>query len=130
MVATVDCGVKDALLDRPRVRHQSVNVRFVQFGRQVFHKCTYLVIHSLMKTRLPIELDIIGTGPEIERLTALVAQFGLSARVRFLGWYPSHADLLDSLDQYRGFVLPSIEDANGIVVQESMALGLPPVCLD
>jgi glycosyltransferase involved in cell wall biosynthesis len=27
-------------------------------------------------------------------------------------------------------ILPSIEDANGIVVQEAMATGLVPICLD
>jgi glycosyltransferase involved in cell wall biosynthesis len=54
----------------------------------------------------------------------------LQDRVTFIDWFPSHNELLSSLSQYRGVVLPSIEDANGIVVQEAMGLGLPTVCLD
>jgi glycosyltransferase involved in cell wall biosynthesis len=75
-------------------------------------------------------LDIVGTGPELEACRALTSQLGLEDRVRFLGWYTRHEELLDSLSTYRGMVLPTMEDANGIVVQEAMALGLPPICLD
>ena len=75
-------------------------------------------------------LDIVGTGPELESCKALVQQLGLRDRVKFLGWYTKHSELVDSFERYRGVVLPSIEDANGIVIQESMAIGLPPICLD
>jgi glycosyltransferase involved in cell wall biosynthesis len=50
--------------------------------------------------------------------------------VRFLDWFPTHSDLITALGDYRGLVIPSIEDANGIVVQEAMALGLPVIALD
>ena len=130
LMDTVDCGIRDTMLDRPRIVHQGVNERFVHFGRLVFHKCTFLIIQSLAKTKYPITLDIIGAGPELERCKQLTRDLNLTERVRFLGWFKSHNDLLDSLGQYRGVVLPSIEDANGIVIQESMALGLPAICLD
>lgn len=129
-VDTVDCGVPEALLARPRLTHEGVNLRFVHFGRLVFHKGTALAIRALAHTRLPIELDVIGRGPELEGCRQLVQELGLQGRVRFLDWYERHEDLIASFVAYRGMVLPSIEDANGIVVQEAMALGLPPVCLD
>jgi glycosyltransferase involved in cell wall biosynthesis len=127
---SVDCGVSDNLLDRERAQHAGINLRFAHYGRLVFHKGTALAIESLTKTTHPICLDIIGSGPELETCKELVAGLGLQERVRFIDWFPSHQDLIDSLYQYRGVVLPSIEDANGIVVQEAMALGLPPVCLN
>ncbi|HEX5687209.1 MAG TPA: glycosyltransferase family 4 protein [Ideonella sp.] len=130
LVDTVDCGVPQALLERPRLRHEGTNLRFVHFGRLVFHKGTSLAVCSLLHTRLPIELDVIGRGPELTACRALVEELGLQQRVRFLDWYERHADLIASFGAYRGMVLPSLEDANGIVVQEAMALGLPPVCLD
>ena len=127
---TLDCGIPDELLDRPRVTHAGENFRFVHFGRLVFHKGTALIIESLAKTRRPVCLDVVGRGPELDRCRALVKDLKLEQRVRFLDWYVDQAGLFDSFPAYRGMVLPSIEDANGIVVQEAMALGLPPICLD
>jgi glycosyltransferase involved in cell wall biosynthesis len=130
MVDSVDCGVSDNLLDRDRISHSGQNLKFVHFGRLVFHKGTTLIIESLAKTKLPIHLDVIGRGPELERCKSLVSALALDGRVKFIDWFPSHGDLLDHLSQYRGSLLPSLEDANGIVVQESMALGLPTICLN
>ncbi len=130
MIDCEDCGVDASLLDRPRIEHAGRNPRFVHFGRLVFHKGTALVIEALRHAAPDVGLDVVGRGPELEPCKALAESLGLGDRVRFLDWYPDRADLLDSLRGYRGVVLPSIEDANGMVVQEAMALGLPPVCLD
>ncbi len=130
LIDSLDCGIKDALLDRARISHQGVNPRFVHFGRLVFHKCTFLIVESLAKTKQPVCLDVFGEGPERARCEELVRRLGLQERVRFLGWLESHDELVGRLGEYRGVVLPSIEDANGIVVQESLALGLPVVSLD
>ncbi len=130
MIDCLDCGIKDEILNRPRVEHQGENFKFIHFGRLVFHKCTFLIIESLVKTKNKISLDIVGRGPELEPCKALAKELGVEDRVNFLGWYANHDELLDSLKNFRGFILPSIEDANGIVVQEVMALGLPAICLD
>ena len=130
MTESLDCGVKQTLLDRPRLAQSGVNGRYVHFGRLVFHKGTALIIRALAQADAHVTLDIVGRGPELAPCQQLVQTLGLSQRVRFIDWYPSHEDLLDSLQHYRGLVLPSIEDANGIVVQEALALGLPAICLD
>lgn len=130
MLESLDCGISDKLLARKRIKHLGRNLRFVHFGRIVFHKGTSLVISSLAKTQTPVCLDVIGRGPELENCRQLSRLLGLEKRVRFLDWFTSHDDLFDSLEEYRGLALPSIEDANGIVVQEAMALGLPVICLD
>ncbi|MDF5719809.1 MAG: glycosyltransferase [Rhizonema sp. PD37] len=130
MIDSLDCGIKDEILNRPRVKHKGENFKFIHFGRLVFHKCTFLIIESLVKTKNKILLDIVGKGPELERCQALAKELGVEDRVNFLGWYTNHDELLDSLENYRGFILPSIEDSNGIVVQEAMTLGLPAICLD
>ena len=130
LVDSLDCGIKDDLLDRPRITHEGENLRFIHFGRLVFHKCTFLIIQSLAKTRHGICLDVVGEGPERQRCEDLTRELGLQDRVRFLGWLTNRDDLFDRLPQYRGVVFPSIEDANGIVVQESLAAGLPVIGLD
>ena len=130
IVEALDCGVSDRILDRDRIQHSGINYRFVHFGRLVFHKGTLLIIKSLTKTKHPICLDIIGRGPELERCQRLSEELGSDDRIRFLNWFENHSELLDSLRNYRGALLPSFEDANGIVVQEAMAMGLPTICLD
>jgi glycosyltransferase involved in cell wall biosynthesis len=130
LLSTLDCGIPEELLARPRIQHQGTNHRFVHYGRLMFHKGTALVIESLTKTNTPVSLDIIGRGPELQSCQRLVKELRLEGRVRFLDWYPNRDDLFGALSQYRGVVLPTIEDANGIVVQEAMTLGLPPICLD
>lgn len=127
---TLDCGIKDELLDRPRITHEGVNLRFIHVGRLVFFKGTHLVIKALAKTQHDVRLDIVGRGPQLETCRTLVQRLGLERRVRFLDWYASQDDFLKTLPDYRGMVLPSLEDSNGIVIQEAMAAGLPPVCLD
>jgi len=127
---SLDCGVKQELLDQPRVRHREQNTRFIHFGRLVFLKGTFLIIQSMKKTARPITLDVVGRGPELAACKQLVEDLDLTARVNFLDWYDDHSELFESFSKYRGFVLPSLEDANGIVVQEAMAMGLPSICLD
>lgn len=130
MYESLDCGIKKNMFEFERVTHEGTNLKFVHFGRLVFHKGTFLIVKAMAKTKLPVTLDIIGRGPELETLKSLVSELGLEQRVNFLDWFTSHSDLFKSLHQYRGFVLPSMEDANGIVVQEAMSIGLPPICLD
>lgn len=127
---TLDCGIPDELLDRPRIQHSGNNHRFLHYGRLVFHKGTSLILNGLKLSKSNACLDIIGRGPELEPLRDLASRLGLSERVRFLDWYPDRRDLFASFSNYRAVILPSLEDANGIVVQEAMALGLVPICLD
>lgn len=127
---TLDCGVPESLLQRQRIRHQGENKAFVHFGRLVFHKGTALIIEALARSRTGARLDVIGRGPELGRCKQLAAELKVEDQVTFRDWFPTHAGLIDSLGQYRGLVIPSMEDANGIVVQEAMALGLPVIALD
>ena len=127
---SVDCGIRDEILDQDRITHSDKNFRFVHYGRLVFHKGTFLAIEALRESDDRVTLDIIGAGPELENCQRLTKKYGLEGRVKFLSWYKSHQQLLSSLRKYRGMILPTFEDANGIVVQEAMAIGLPPICLN
>ena len=126
-VDSIDSGVLDRLYDLPRITHSGRNLRFFHNGRLVEHKGTDLIIKSLAKTRNPIELDIIGRGPELGKLRVLVVTLALQDRVRFIEWIPDHSKLAETLRQYRAFVFPSLAEANGIVVQEAMVQGLPVI---
>lgn len=130
MVDVVDSGVSSAIFARPRLTHQGENLHFVCSGRLVDHKGIDLAIRALSRTDAGLRLDIYGDGETRAPLEALVRDLGLGSRVSFKGWLPRHEDLLDALGQYRGYVFPSLAEANGIVMQEAMAIGLPVIALN
>jgi glycosyltransferase involved in cell wall biosynthesis len=127
---TLDSGIPNRLADEPPIRHEGRNLRFVHNGRLVPHKGTDLIIRSLPRTRNPVELDVIGRGPMKGELVRLVEELGLQDRVHFIEWFPEHSELARALRRARAFVFPSLAEANGIVVQEAMMMGLPTICLD
>jgi glycosyltransferase involved in cell wall biosynthesis len=126
---SLDSGIPDSLGDEPPIEHKGANFRFVHHGRLVPYKATDLAIKAVAKARNPVELDVIGEGSELPRLERLAADLGVTDRVKFLGWV-KHAELVPALRRYRGLVAPALAEANGIVFQEAMMIGLPVISLD
>jgi len=129
-VMSADSGIPDRLHDLPRATHRGTNLRFVHNGRLADHKGTDLILRAMAKTANPVELTIIGRGPERANLEGLTRDLNLTGRVTFIEWIKEHSQVATTLQQFRAFVLPSFLEANGIVVQEAMMLGLPVVALD
>lgn len=71
-------------------------------------------------------LDIIGDGPELPRLEAMVAEAGAGDRVIFHG-RKSQAEVAQAMRESDAFVFPSIRELGAGVVIEAMASGT--VCL-
>jgi glycosyltransferase involved in cell wall biosynthesis len=129
-VDSIDSGILDRLKEMPLATHVGRNLKFVHNGRLVDHKGADLVIRAVAQARNPITLEIIGRGKEKENLKALAAELGLQQRVTFTDWIEDHSQIHRVLQQYRAFVFPSLCEANGIVVQEAMMIGLPVITLD
>ena len=70
---------------------------------------------------------ILGEGTERERLEKEIAAFGLSDRVRPLGWLEEPWGLLAGCD---ALVCPSLNEGMGRSVVEALALGLPVFASD
>jgi len=80
-----------------------------------------------LRDRLPaVELRIVGSGPEHERLLRLHAALGLGDTVHFLGEV-SRTRLSEEYVNADCFCLPSVQEGFGIVFLEAMAAGLPVV---
>ena len=127
LVDVVDAGVSPAITTRARIRHDGPNPRFFCSGRMVDHKGIDLAIKALARTE-GLTLDISGDGEKRAELEALAASLGVADRVNFLGWLP-YDDLVDGFGKYRAYVFPSLAEANGIVMQEAMMIGLPVITL-
>lgn len=125
----VDSGISRQFDEHPPIRHDGVNHRFMTSGRLVPHKGVHLSIEALGHVTRPIRFDIYGDGAYRDTLEALVDRIGVRDKVRFMGWVESHDALIARMADYRGYLVPSLAEANGIVVQEAMTIGLPVICL-
>lgn len=125
----VDSGISEEFDAHPLIRHEGVNTRFMTSGRLVPHKGVQLTIEALVHVKQPIRFDVYGDGAYRAQLEALAARLGVADKVTFLGWMESHDALIGRMAGYRGYVVPSLAEANGIVVQEAMMAGLPVICL-
>jgi teichuronic acid biosynthesis glycosyltransferase TuaC len=82
-----------------------------------------------MRQLQEFELIIVGEGPERERLSTMIAQYGLGGRVRLLGPCP-HAALAALYGAADASVLASSREGWANVLLESMACGTPVVAAD
>lgn len=97
---------------------QTVSDRFLLVSRLLPYKRIDLAIEVFNALRLP--LDIVGTGPEEERLRALAGP-----TIRLHGFLPDDT-VREMFSRCRAFIFPQEEDF-GITVLEAGAAGRPVV---
>lgn len=102
-------------------------------SRLVLYKHVDDLINALaliIKDFPDIQCNIIGTGPEEEKLRKLVSLLRIREHVTFLGFVKDHDDVLGMIKSSHVFCLPSSLEGFGIVIIESMACGVPFVATD
>ncbi|MBU2696524.1 glycosyltransferase family 4 protein [Pimelobacter sp. 30-1] len=110
--------------------------RIVVLGRLVTHKRVDLVLEAFDRLRerpalagRDLRVDVIGKGPEHDRLVALVAERGLADQVTFHGYLPTDAkDAL--LARAAVHVCGSDAEGWGQAVIDAAAWGVPTVARD
>ncbi|NET07269.1 MAG: glycosyltransferase family 4 protein [Symploca sp. SIO2B6] len=117
-------------------------IKFVFVGRLVSWKAVDLLLLAFKQVveQIPVELEIIGKGPEQAIFEAQAKELGLTefhnrdsgnaiekrAVVRFTGWL-SQAECAQRLQLADVMVLPSLFECGGAVVLEAMAMGIPVI---
>jgi glycosyltransferase involved in cell wall biosynthesis len=97
----------------------------ISVGLLIERKGQHHVIEA-MRALPGFALLIVGEGPEQARLAGMIAQYGLSDRVRLLGPRP-HAELPALYGAADALVLASSREGWANVLLESMACGTPVV---
>ena len=102
-------------------------------GNLIPSKGHELVVRSLaaLKPEFPgLTWEVIGEGPELDRIRCLGQALGVLGNIRFLGRRSRQA-VADACRRCTLFVLPSSSEGLGCVYLEAMSCGKPAVgCLD
>ncbi|MGB9937051.1 MAG: glycosyltransferase family 4 protein [Methanobacterium sp.] len=81
---------------------------------------------AILKETIPdIKCKIVGTGPKKKYLKELTANLDINNHVDFCGFVEEHDDVMKIVKSSHVFCLPSIIEGFGIVIVESMGLGVP-----
>jgi glycosyltransferase involved in cell wall biosynthesis len=96
-------------------------------GRLIKRKGYEYLIRALSELPANIHSLIMGEGPELESLMAQAKDSGLAERVHFLGYIERDEDKYKYYAAADLYVLSSLHEGMGIVVQEAMEFGLPVV---
>lgn len=92
------------------------------------HAAVLEVAARLMRDDARVDVVLVGTGPEQERLERLGAELGIADRVHLLG---TMSDVRPALAAFDVFVLPSLSvETFSNAALEAMAMGLPVVLSD
>ncbi len=98
----------------------------ISVGRLVERKGFAYLIRALAKLPNAIDLVLVGDGPLESELKGLATQLAVADRITWLN-YQSRDRIYACLRAADCFVLPSLHEGLGIVLQEAMYAGLPIV---
>lgn len=106
-------------------------LQVVFVGRLVPFKGVAMLLEAIatVRTRAPVALTIVGTGPEQRPLEAQTEALGLRDCVRFTGNLPLE-QVAAEIGRAHVFCLPSVRESGGAVVLEAMAVGRPVIAVD
>jgi len=99
-------------------------------GRMAFEKNVDFLLEVLVEVRREIPevlLILAGEGPALGHLRRRVEKLGLGGNVLFVGYLDRATELLDCYRAADAFVFASRTETQGLVLLESMALGVPAV---
>jgi glycosyltransferase involved in cell wall biosynthesis len=103
--------------------------RLLFVGRLLPQKGVEYALRALVALPPEVSLDVVGDGPDSERLRRIVASLGLSARVRWHGAMPQ-ARLVDFYRAATALVVPSVDEGLGLVAVEAQLCETPVVAFD
>ncbi|BBN98240.1 glycosyltransferase [Sporolactobacillus terrae] len=100
---------------------------FVYIGRlENNQKQIDLLLNTLALFQNKWSLDIIGDGPDNEKLKSLAERLNIRDRVRFHGWSYDPWDIVRSI-RISALVLVSKYEGFGLVVAEALSRGIPVI---
>jgi glycosyltransferase involved in cell wall biosynthesis len=105
-------------------------LRLLWVGRMVPRKALPLTLDVLTKTKHPVTLTIAGSGLPEAQVRGMIADRGLTDRVRWAGRRLSLDEVRQAYIEHDALLLASLRDSCPAQLVEAMGLGLPVITLD
>ena len=124
---------EDEFPNLPRIENrQPHTLTLVTACRLIHWKAVDLAIEALAlaSREIDVRLIILQSGPELQNLIKLAARLGVADRVKFRGRLPSLNDVYLAISEADALVHPALHEAFGQACLESLALGVPVICLN
>lgn len=119
----------DPTLYIPGKPKNNKTLRIISVGRLISAKGQYILIEALAKLleeKCPLELVLVGDGPERYVLEDLAASLKISEKITFTGTI-SEAEVLQQLSHADMFVLPTFSEGISVAIMEAMAMAIPVI---
>jgi glycosyltransferase involved in cell wall biosynthesis len=104
-------------------------LRIVFVGRLLPVKGVAMLLEAVKALNFPMQLTVVGEGPEKSELERIAAEFGITEKVFFTGNLPLN-EVAQIMQQAHVFCLPSVRESGGAVLLEAMAVGRPVIAID
>lgn len=126
-ISHIPNGVGNEFLQiKPTARLQG-ELKLVSIGSLIPRKNIPTILQALAKADESVKLDIVGDGPEKDKLVDLARALNIDGRVRFLGQVSS-SDIAKVVSRYDALVLASKSEGRPNVVLEAMAASCCVIC--
>lgn len=103
--------------------------RLLFVGRLNAQKGIELLLRALAVTTTGASLDVVGDGPDGERLKALAGELEIADRVKWIGALPQQK-LRDYYRSAAALIVPSINEGLGLVAVEAQLCETPVIAFD
>ncbi|MEJ6642524.1 MAG: glycosyltransferase [Akkermansiaceae bacterium] len=108
-------------------------LKLVSASRLIHWKAIDLAIEAIAlvkKQGIKVQLRVLQNGREKARLEQLVGDLGLKDEVSFEGLLPTLEDVYQAISESDGLIHPALHEVFGQACVESLALGVPVICID
>lgn len=118
--------------DPPSRQRDTGELLLVTASRLIHWKAIDLAIEAvaLASRSIRVRLIVLQTGPEMDGLKALAERLAIAGQIEFKGRLPRLEDVYHEISRANAFVHPALHEAFGQACLESLALGVPVICLN
>lgn len=130
-IYTIPLGIDQKAIDALAPAKQTFDVMFS--GRLLSHKNASLLVEAIgiVKKKHPtVSCVIVGEGPDITIVKALIKKLQLEKNVTLLSFFEKQNDMYALMKSSKMFVLPSLREGFGLVTIEANAANIPVIVVN